>query len=165
MSASRRKPLVIMVVLLGLLVPPAAQAMPQTAAGRALVTLHDRLVLEEMNRMRATHGLVRLRIDGRLQQAARAHSKDMAVKGYFAHGDMASRLRRHGVRGPVMAENIAWASGRDRARRVVRMWMDSPPHRANLLRPGFRRVGVGAVVGTIFGRPRVMVVTTDFAGT
>jgi uncharacterized protein YkwD len=164
MLASRRKPLVLLLLLLALLAPPVAVATQESASSQVALTWRDRLVLEEMNRIRAAHGLAPLRIDPTLQRAALAHSKDMAAKGYFSHGDFASRLRRHGVRAARVAENIAWASGRNRARRVVRMWMNSPPHRANVLRPGFRRVGVAGVVGSIFGRRGAMVVTADFAG-
>ena len=164
MLASRRKPLVLLFALVALLAPPVAAASQESETAQVSATWRDRLVLEEMNRARAAHGLAPLRIDARLQSAALAHSRDMAAKGYFAHGDFASRMRRHGVRGARLAENIAWASGRNRARTIVRMWMNSPPHRANVLRPGFRRVGVAGVVGRIFGRSDALVVTADFAG-
>ena len=164
MPASPREPLVIVVLLLFLLAPPVAGAAQESASSQLAFTWRDRLVLEEMNRARSAQGLAPLRIDATLQRAALAHSKDMAAKNYFAHGDFASRMRRHGVRAARIAENLGWASGRDRARRVVQMWMSSPPHRANVLRPGFRRVGVAGVVGSIFGQRDAMVVTADFAG-
>jgi uncharacterized protein YkwD len=44
------------------------------------------------------------------------------------------------------------------------MWLASPPHRANLLRPGFRTVGVGVARGTFQGYAGALLVTTDFAG-
>ena len=44
------------------------------------------------------------------------------------------------------------------------MWLNSPPHRKNLLRAGFRRVGVGAMMGTFSGTGGARVVTADFAG-
>ena len=43
--------------------------------------------------------------------------------------------------------------------------MSSPGHRANLLRPGFRRIGIGALVGRFSGYSGATVVTADFAGT
>ena len=43
-------------------------------------------------------------------------------------------------------------------------WLASPEHRANLLRPGYRTVGVGARKGTFEGYAGAVVVTTDFAG-
>jgi uncharacterized protein YkwD len=44
------------------------------------------------------------------------------------------------------------------------MWLASPEHRANLLHPGYRIVGVGALRGRFSGCPQTLMVTTDFAG-
>ena len=48
------------------------------------------------------------------------------------------------------------------ARRVVRMWMSSPPHRAILLSGRYRRIGLAKRTGTL-GSMRACVVTADFA--
>ena len=119
-----------------------------------------------MNDARRAHGLPPLRFDGRLHQAARAHSRDMVRRTYFAHGSVFDRLRRFRVRAPVLGENLAWGSG-DLAQpsAIVRAWLESPPHRATLLRPGFRRVGVGAIAAQFLGIDGATVVTADFAGT
>jgi len=119
-----------------------------------------------MNRTRAAHGLKPLKIDWRLQRAARSHSKDMVRRNYFAHGPFGRRVSRFGARGPKLGENLAWGAGhRARAQAIVRAWLASPSHRANLLRPGFRRVGVASVTGKFAGVRRARVVTADFAGT
>jgi uncharacterized protein YkwD len=153
--ASRRKPLVFLVMLVALI-----------AAAPAAATLsNDRQLLDELNRVRAAHGLAAFRVDPALQNAARAHTQDMLRRGYFSHGDFGARLRRHGARGPVLAENLGWASGRGRARTIVRLWLQSPSHRVNVLRPGFRRIGVAGIVGRFSGRSGAMVATADFAGT
>lgn len=90
----------------------------------------------------------------------------MLQRDYFDHGPMAQRLLRFGARGPRLGENLAWGVGTLAATRmIVRKWLASPPHRANLLRPGFRRVGVGTVVGTFMGYSKAKLVTADFAGT
>jgi uncharacterized protein YkwD len=47
---------------------------------------------------------------------------------------------------------------------VLRAWLASPEHRANLLRPGFTRIGIGDLVGGFGGRDSAHVVTADFAG-
>jgi uncharacterized protein YkwD len=135
------------------------------AGASVAVTTAERTLLQEMNRTRAAHGLAPLRIDLTLQRAARAHSRDMIVRGYFGHGGFAARMQRFGVQGPRVGENLAWGEGtRAQARSVVQMWLRSPGHRANLLRPGFRRVGVGRLTGTFRGRPGAAVVTANFAG-
>jgi uncharacterized protein YkwD len=124
----------------------------------------EKALLKVMNATRAAHRLPPLKIDTRLEQAARAHTQDMLRRGYFDHGPFIERMERFGVQGRVIGENIAWAPRyRSIARIVVRMWMRSPEHRANLLRPGFRRVGVATMPGR-FGGSKVRMVTADFAG-
>ena len=45
----------------------------------------------------------------------------------------------------AVGENLVWASPNLTARRAVKMWMKSPPHRANLLSKNWREVGLSAV--------------------
>jgi uncharacterized protein YkwD len=118
-----------------------------------------------MNQARTAHGLAPLRLDPRLQRAALAHSSDMMRRNYFAHGPFIPRLARFGVRGPRVGENLAWGVGSSAdARHVVGRWLASPRHRANLLRPGFRRVGLGLANGRFAGHTGALVITADFAG-
>jgi uncharacterized protein YkwD len=46
----------------------------------------------------------------------------------------------------------------------VKMWLASPGHRANLLRPGYDRIGLGLGAGSFHGIAGATVVTADFAG-
>ena len=123
----------------------------------------EKTLLRVMNEARAAHGLALLKLDARLEAAARSHTRDMVRRHYFDHGPFADRMQRYNVQGRVIAENIAWWPGTSIARIVVRMWLKSPEHRANLLRPGFRRVGVAALTGH-FNGSKVKMVTADFAG-
>ena len=118
-----------------------------------------------MNEARQAHGLQPLRLDSCLHRAARAHSLDMIRRTYFAHGALFERLRRFRVQAPVLGENLAWGSG-DQAEpaTIVEKWLQSPPHRRTLLRPGFFSVGVGAVAASFLGIDGATVVTADFAG-
>jgi uncharacterized protein YkwD len=116
-----------------------------------------------MNSVRTSHGLARLRVDVRLVRAARGHSADMLRRQYFAHGSVASRTLTAGARGPLFGETLAWGQGVT-AQWVVSKWLASPPHHAVLLRPGFRRVGLGIVFGTFAGRSGAAVVTANYAG-
>jgi uncharacterized protein YkwD len=149
----------ILVILLVAFAAPAARA--------AAVARHsDRDLLRAMNRARTTRGLRGLRLDPKLRAAARAHSREMLRYDYFGHGSFGRRLSSFGVRGPTIGENLAWGDGSyRRAAVIVGEWLRSPEHRANLLRPGFRRVGVGSLSGHFAGHPNVLVVTADFAGT
>ena len=122
-------------------------------------------LIRAINAERTPRGLVPLRVDLRLEQAARSKSSEMLRTGTFAHGDVRARLVRFGARGPMYGENLAWASGSNTsATRIVRMWMESPGHRANILRGSFTRIGLGRRVGPFAGYSSAAVVTADFAG-
>jgi uncharacterized protein YkwD len=122
-------------------------------------------LLTVMNEARMAHGLRPLQADWRLEHAAREHSSKMLRTGVLFHGAFDARIRRVGVRAPRVGENLAWGAGRfSRARTVVRMWLASPGHRRNLLDPGYRLVGVGALRGSFSGYDSALLITTDFAG-
>jgi uncharacterized protein YkwD len=110
-----------------------------------------------INVQRHSHGLPAVRLNPRLSQAARAHSRDMVRRRYFSHTtpeglSFADRIRGTGYlrasRQWFVGENLAWGwRGRDSARRIVRAWMHSPPHREVMLNPAYREVGIGIVSG------------------
>ncbi len=134
------------------------------AASTTSLTQAESSLLSAMNSARTAHGLQPLRADNRLERAARGHSSYMLRTGRFAHGAFARRIRRVGVHAPRIGENLAWSSGAlTAAQAIVSMWLASPEHRANLLHPGYRLVGVGALRGAFSGQSALMV-TTDFAG-
>ena len=90
----------------------------------------------------------------------------MLRTGTFFHGRFITRIRGAGVRSPRIGENLAWAerNGLSLARTIVNLWLASPGHRANLLYPGYRMVGVAAPHGAFAGHPSVRMITADFAG-
>jgi uncharacterized protein YkwD len=138
-------------------------ALPATAG--AGLTRTESLLIRELNRVRAEHGLSQLRYDATLERAARAHSRVMLRKDVFAHGAFRIRLLQFGVTAAITGENLAWGTGaRSTTRATVVAWLASPEHRANLLRPSFTRIGVGALVGPFLGFTGARVVTADFAG-
>ena len=97
-----------------------------------------------MNHTRAAHGLRPLRVDAALVRAARSHSAEMLRGNSFAHGDFHGRMVAFHVRGPVAGENLAWGNGQyARPATIVREWLASPEHRANLLHAGWMRIGIG----------------------
>ncbi|GGT92911.1 CAP domain-containing protein [Actinomadura citrea] len=107
-------------------------------------------VVSLTNAERAKHGCPALRTDARLATAARKHSADMAANNYFDHtsrnGDSPwKRMEDAGYSSPG-AENIA--KGYPTASAVVKGWMDSPGHRANILNCGLRAIGVGMASGS-----------------
>jgi uncharacterized protein YkwD len=110
-----------------------------------------------LNAERSSRGLVALRFDRRLQQAALDHGGDMVANGYFAHEGRngsrpADRIRAAGYlsRGAAwrIGENLAWGTG-DFAtpRSIMAAWMNSPGHRDNILLPAYRQIGFGVIAG------------------
>jgi uncharacterized protein YkwD len=129
------------------------------------MSTNDSALLRAMNHVRSAHGLPDLRYDPHLQRAAVSHSRAMLASNSFTHGAFGSRMLEFDVSFSTAGENLAWGTGSyGAARAIVLAWLASPEHRANLLRPGFSRVGVGDVVGTFQGRGGAHVITADFAG-
>jgi uncharacterized protein YkwD len=143
----------------------AAVALLAVPAAGASLSSPEATLLQAMNAARAAHGLAPLRVDPRLEQAARFHSREMLADGAFEHGAFGARMARSRVAGSLAGENLAWGVGsRGTARGIVAAWLASPEHRANLLRPTFTRVGVGELTGGFLGHAGARVVTADFAG-
>jgi uncharacterized protein YkwD len=148
---------VFVVVLLTLSVVPAAQA--------ATLSRSERSLLGALNDVRAAHNLRPLKVDVKLLAGARAYSKTLIQQDVFTHGAFAERVTHSGARGPSFGENLAWGTGHyASASNIISMWMNSPGHRENLLRPGWTRIGIGARVGNFLGYPSATVITADFAG-
>ncbi len=111
-------------------------------------------VIAATNRERRAAGCPDLVADPVLTAAAWAHSVDMAASGYFRHDSPDGRspfdrMTAAGFDFSVAAENIA--AGQRSAAEVVRDWMDSPEHRANILTCSLTRVGVGLATGGAYG--------------
>jgi uncharacterized protein YkwD len=122
-------------------------------------------LLAAVNATRTQYGLGPLRVDATLQRAAASHSAEMLHDNYFAHGDFRGRMIAFHVRAPAAGEDLAWGNGAYAdPGTIVAEWLASPEHRANLLRPGFTRIGIGIANGTFLGNGEVAVVTADFAG-
>lgn len=131
----------------------------------ATLTSTESALLREMNRVRAARGLQPLRVNSGLERAARIYTQTLLAENVFTHGNFAARIRSYSIPGTYAGENLAWGVGsRATARGVVAGWLASPGHRANLLRPGFRYVGIGARTGTFAGHRGATLVTADFSG-
>jgi uncharacterized protein YkwD len=114
----------------------------------------ERSLLCLANAVRRTAGLAPVLADRRLDSAARAHSADMVVRGYFSHtspegGSPGDRAQAAGYPGGA-GENIA-ASSRGTAISVFSLWRTSPGHNANLL-GSYAATGLGAAPGFPSGR-------------
>jgi uncharacterized protein YkwD len=117
-------------------------------------------MLDMVNAERATQGLKPLKPDPELAEVARAHSRDMLARGYFSHvtpdgKDPFDRMRQANVRFLAAGENLALARTLAGAHQGL---MNSPGHRANMLRPQFGRLGVGVLDGGRYG----LMITQNF---
>jgi uncharacterized protein YkwD len=126
---------------------PAADNLPLVRA--AVLCLH--------NQVRAAQGLPLLKENAKLDRAALGHSNDMVAAGYFDHTApggatfvdriLAARYVKASD-GWTLGENLAWGTG-DLASPagVMGSWMNSPGHKANILKRAYREVGVGIRLG------------------
>jgi uncharacterized protein YkwD len=139
------------------------------SAGRATLCL--------VNLERTQRGLPPLHQNALLDAASAEHSQDMVRRDYFEHAtpdgrSVADRLRAIGYQRGISAsagENIAYGVGdKSTPASIVRAWMRSAGHRADILRPAFTEVGIGISLGA----PEVLqryrhdsaTYTTDFGG-
>jgi uncharacterized protein YkwD len=111
-----------------------------------------------LNEQRAANGLGPLRAHRALQIAAQRYAGQMVHGRFFSHvsptGSTLEQRIRQGTRylaGALryeIGENIAWGQGvLGHPRAIVAAWMASPGHRANILRPAFREIGIGIFPG------------------
>jgi len=129
---------------------PNANLTPRAENIESVVTATLCLINDE----RARFGEPALIEDARLAGAAAGHSQDMDARHYFEHVSpggqtLLMRIRASGFIpggnvGYTLGENIAWGTlwlGTPHA--IVKAWMESPGHRANILNRSYRYTGIG----------------------
>ena len=98
-------------------------------------------VLKLVNDIREDRGLDPLANDHRLNLAAEDWSRTMAKRDIFEHSKGPSQVERQGYEWIAWSENIA--IGYDSPKAVVKNWMQSADHRANILDPDYEELGIG----------------------
>ncbi|GAA5041831.1 uncharacterized protein YkwD [Thermocatellispora tengchongensis] len=118
-----------------------------TQDGATVGTAEENEVVRLTNAERAKAGCKALVHDAKLHTAALNHSKDMAANNYFSHTSRSGktfdqRIKEAGF-APIRAlgENIAY--GYRTPAEVVKGWMNSSGHRANILNCSYTHIGVG----------------------
>ena len=105
-----------------------------------------------INSIRSSRGLQLLNPNPVLNSIARSRSQDMLNRNYFSHytpegKNIFNILVENGIMYAMGAENLSQSSppswGSPEA--VVNSWMNSGPHRANLLNPHYGQLGLGVV--------------------
>lgn len=110
-----------------------------------------------LNAERSSRALGPLRQDPVLERPALTHARDMVQRSYFAHDSPSGRKFEERIRLAgylsgaqrwAVGENLAWGAGTKAVlSSIVRSWMESPPHRANILKGRYDQIGVGIVLG------------------
>ena len=113
------------------------------------------------NEDREVHGLAGVIEDAVLSRAAQAAAEDMAARGYFAHVSPDGKtpwywLEQAGYKYSYAGENLAvnFTDSKD----VQSAWMESPTHRANIMKPQYTHVGFGTASGIYEGQETTFVV-------
>ena len=126
-----------------------------------------------LNKQRKAHGRRALKSNRRLARAARKHARDMVERKYFSHTSpggvsFVDRIMRQDYVNPgegwTLGENLAWGSYQlATPKSIVRSWMHSPGHRANILNSKFREIGIGVVTGApVSGTENAATYSTSF---
>jgi uncharacterized protein YkwD len=141
-----------------------------TGAARAAVTPRAEL-LAQINAVRTAHGLGVVQPALRLHDVALGHSDDMILRDYFGHTSpsgwtVKDRLERSGfVSGYswLGGETLAWGLGPTAtAAMTVQAWLHSPEHRAILLSPDWKQIGISRACGHFLGHVGACVWTADW---
>lgn len=138
---------------------PLPEKSPNRSNGKNLnreinLTREEALMFKLINQERAKAGLPRLEIDNTLTKLARDKSSDMVGHNYFGHfserfGTIHDQLKTENISYCYAAENLA--GGPDLTKTHCRL-LASPAHRGNILNPKFKRIGIGIVKGSPYGK-------------
>lgn len=126
------------------------------------MTAEEKWLFNRINQERQAAGRKPLKWGGRLEKAARRHSRDMVNSNFFAHvsptrGNLVRRLHEVGIGSwKRIGENVAGAATAELAFQV---WMLSPKHKASMLKPSYTTAGIGIAQGGPYGA----MFTIDFA--
>jgi uncharacterized protein YkwD len=146
-------------------------AVAATPASAATAPPPRTALLYRINQVRADHNLAPVYPSSRLQLAATHHSDDMMVRDYFSHtsptgSTLYTRIVNTGfVRGYswLGGETLAWGTGSLAAPvSTVNAWLASPEHRAIMLSPQYRWVGISRTCGNYEGHASACVWTADW---
>jgi len=170
---ARRRPALALACLFALvaLLAPGTSGATGSKSAAAL----DTSVLTQLNAIRVQHHLVPLTLSPQLSAAAAEHTRDMLADGYFGHNssDGAAFWQRiaHYYSSAAydhwsVGENLLWSAGQIDAAAGLAAWMKSAPHRANILFPGWRQIGIASEISPdapgAYGGLAVTVITADF---
>jgi len=129
--------------------PKPVQPAPSSPAAGTVSEFASQVV-SLVNQERAKAGLKALTADAALTRMAAVKAKDMVDNNYFSHnsptyGSPFDMMKSFGIKYSYAGENIA--KGQRSPQEVMKAWMNSSGHRANILSTNFTKIGVGYVNG------------------
>ncbi|MDD2336396.1 MAG: CAP domain-containing protein [Geobacteraceae bacterium] len=144
-----------------LLIPRTSLSREEDSGGiNTASSATESYIHKSINQIRKEYHLPPLKTVPALQQFARDHSRYMAKSGYLGHNesggiDFRSRIEKARLKGwRVVGENVGRSQGyRNNADTIISGWMESKPHRENILTAGFTMTGIGtaeAKDGTLY---------------
>jgi uncharacterized protein YkwD len=113
------------------------------------LTADEQAVIDFTNAERAKgeKKLPALKANPQLMEAARKHAANMAAQEKMDHvldgKNPADRAKAAGYKYRGLGENVA--AGQESPKDVVKAWMDSPPHRENIMKADYLEIGVAVV--------------------
>jgi uncharacterized protein YkwD len=168
-------PVLRLFTMLGVVSAIAVPIASASHSPRHSQSLAARGIVAEINAIRAERGLRPLRLVRPLTAAAGQHSTEMGSRGYFSHdsADGTAFWKRiegfydsRGYRYWSVGENLLWSAGPLSPADAVTMWMNSPPHRENLLDKDWRQIGLSVkefdYAPGVYHGLGVTIVTADF---
>ena len=127
-----------------------------SAASSEEAAISPEAVVALTNQERVLRGIPPLAVSEKLMLAAAAKARDMLRRQYFAHAEWEQFIRRSGYFYCAAGENLGL--NQMAASEVVGEWMDSPTHRANLLKGKYNEIGVAVVRGNYKGFDVIIIV-------
>ncbi len=109
--------------------------------------------IDELNKIRQANGLAALSPSPSLQRSSTRYARRMMSRGYFGHGSRITVSSRFGRAGETLAMHAGWSA---QPGRTISSWMHSAGHRAVLMSPRFRWIGMGLARGRNSSGPVTM---------
>lgn len=141
---------------------PAPAPAPTPAPSQVKLTADQQHMLDLINQERSKAGVASLKVDAQLQKMAQVKSDEMVAKSYFSHtspiyGSPFNMMKKFGISYTSAGENIAGNSSVDKAHAAL---MNSPRHKANILKASFNYIGIGITASPKYGQ----MFAQDFVG-
>lgn len=132
---------------------PAPTPIHNATPSRAQLTDQQHM-LDLINQERSKVGVAPLKIDSKLQKMAQVKAEDMVAKSYFDHtsptyGSPFDMMKKFGISYTSAGENIAGNSTVNKAHTAL---MNSPGHKANILKSSFNYIGIGVTTSPKYGK-------------